>query len=161
LISFTLNGDPVETDAPADTPLLWVVRDYFKLKGSKYGCGLGLCGACSMRVDGQSVRTCILPVSAVADRAVMTIEGLGSKAQPHVLQDAWVAHGVPQCGYCQSGQLISASVLLEQNPNPTSDEIDAAMSGNICRCGTYPRIKGAIQDAASQLRRETDSGNAS
>lgn len=161
MISFTLNGKPVETDAPADTPLLWVVRDYFKLKGSKYGCGLGICGACSMRVDGRSVRTCILPVSAVADRSIMTIEGLGTKSRPHVLQDAWVAHGVPQCGYCQSGQLMSASALLEQNPNPTSEQIDAAMSGNICRCGTYPRIKRAIKDAAGQLGGDSDSGDSS
>lgn len=161
MINFTLNGQAVETDVSSDTPLLWVIRDYFKLKGSKFGCGIGLCGACSMRVDGQSVRTCILPVSAVANRSVMTIEGLGTNEEPHVLQDAWVAHGVPQCGYCQSGQLMTASALLEQNPNPSADEIDAAMSGNICRCGTYPRIKRAIQDAAKHIQASAELGESS
>ena len=155
---FTLNGATVETDVSGDTPLLWVVRDYFKLKGSKFGCGLGLCGACSMRVDGESVRTCVLPLSAVAGRSVMTIEGLGSIDQPHVLQDEWVAHGVPQCGYCQPGQLMSASALLDVNPSPTAEEIDAAMSGNICRCGTYPRIRQAIQAAAKRLSSDGESG---
>ena len=155
---FTLNGNTVETDVSGDTPLLWVVRDYFKLKGSKFGCGLGLCGACSMRVDGESVRTCILPLSAVAGRSVMTIEGLGSKDQPHVLQDEWVAKGVPQCGYCQPGQLMSASALLDANPSPTAEEIDAAMSGNICRCGTYPRIRQAIQAAAKRLMSDDEAG---
>lgn len=159
MISFTLNGEPVETDVAADTPLLWVVRDHFKLKGSKYGCGMGLCGACSMRVNGRSVRTCILSVSAVAGRSVMTIEGLGTAEQPHALQEAWVAHGVPQCGYCQPGQLMSASALLDRNPNPTPEEIDAAMRGNICRCGTYPRIRRAIQDAARRLQPEDNAGD--
>ena len=158
MTSFILNGNTVETDVSGDTPLLWVVRDYFKLKGSKFGCGLGLCGACSMRVDGESVRTCVLPLSAVEGRSVMTIEGLGSRAEPHVLQDEWVAHGVPQCGYCQPGQLMSASALLDVNPSPTAEEIDAAMSGNICRCGTYPRIRQAIQAAAKRLRSDDGSG---
>jgi isoquinoline 1-oxidoreductase alpha subunit len=152
MISFELNGQRVDTDAPEDTPLLWVVRDYFKLKGSKFGCGMGLCGACSMRIDGQSSRTCILPVSAAAGKSVMTIEGLGTPAAPHVLQEAWVDHGVPQCGYCQSGQLMSASALLDSNPTPTPEDIDVAMAGNICRCGTYPRIKRAILDAAERLK---------
>jgi len=152
MISFELNGQRVDTDAPEDTPLLWVVRDYFKLKGSKFGCGMGLCGACSMRIDGQSSRTCTLPVSAAAGKSVMTIEGLGTPAAPHVLQEAWVDHGVPQCGYCQSGQLMSASALLDSNPTPTPEDIDAAMAGNICRCGTYPRIKRAILDAAERLK---------
>lgn len=152
MIAFELNGQRVDTDAPEDTPLLWVVRDYFKLKGSKFGCGMGLCGACSMRIDGQSSRTCILPLGAVAGKSVMTIEGLGSVDAPHALQEAWVAHGVPQCGYCQSGQLMSASALLDSNPTPTSEDIDAAMAGNICRCGTYPRIKAAILDAAQRLK---------
>lgn len=161
VIRFTLNGDGVESNAPADTPLLWVVRDYFQLKGSKYGCGMGLCGACSMLVDGKSVRTCVLPVSAVSDKAIVTIEGLGADGIPNVLQDAWVAHGVPQCGYCQSGQLISASALLDENPDPSPEQIDAAMSGNICRCGTYPRIKRAIQDAARQMRSQSGPGESS
>lgn len=151
MISFELNGQAVTTDAPADTPLLWVIRDYFKLKGSKFGCGMALCGACSMHLDGQSVRTCVLPVAAVAGRTVTTIEGLGTPDNLHILQQAWVAHSVPQCGYCQSGQLMSASALLAHNPNPSEADIDAAMSGNICRCGTYPRIKAAILDAASKL----------
>lgn len=161
MISFRLNGNLVETDVPGDTPLLWVVRDTFKLKGSKFGCGLGLCGACSMRVDGKSVRTCVLPVSAAANRSVMTIEGLGTESAPHVLQQAWIAYGVPQCGYCQPGQLMSASALLDDNPNPSAEEIDAAMSGNICRCGTYGRIKRAIQGAAAQLRDDADTGGSS
>ena len=151
MVRFKLNGAAVETDAAPDTPLLWVVRDFFKLKGSKFGCGMGLCGACSMRVEGQSTRTCILPVAAVEGKAVMTIEGLADDGKPHVLQEAWVTHGVPQCGYCQSGQLMSASALLDTNPSPTEADIDAAMSGNICRCGTYPRMKRAILDAAQQL----------
>lgn len=151
MITFELNGERVDTDAPSDTPLLWVVRDYFKLKGSKFGCGMGLCGACSMRVDGVSVRTCVLPIAAVANKSVMTIEGLGTPEAPHPLQRAWVAHGVPQCGYCQSGQLMSASALLDSNPNPTDEEIDTAMGGNICRCGTYGRLKQAIRDAADEM----------
>ena len=151
MISFTLNGEAVTTDAPADTPLLWVIRDYFKLKGSKFGCGKGLCGACSMHLDGDSVRTCILPISAVAGRAVTTIEGLGTPDNMHLLQQAWVEHSVPQCGYCQSGQLMSASALLARNPSPSDEEIDTAMSGNICRCGTYSRIKSAIKDASDKL----------
>ncbi len=151
MVRFNLNGTAVETEAAPDTPLLWVVRDYFKLKGSKFGCGMGLCGACSMRVEGQSTRTCVLPVGAVEGKSVMTIEGLADDGEPHVLQAAWVAHGVPQCGYCQSGQLMSASALLDTNPNPTEEEIKNAMSGNICRCGTYPRMKRAILDAAQQL----------
>ncbi|GLS25291.1 (2Fe-2S)-binding protein [Marinibactrum halimedae] len=149
MIHFMLNGEPVSTDVPEDTPLLWVIRDYFNLKGSKFGCGMGLCGACSMQLDGVSTRTCILPVSAVEGRHVTTIEGLGTADNLHPLQKAWVKHSVPQCGYCQSGQLISASALLAQNPNPTEDDIANAMSGNLCRCGTYPRIKDAILDTAA------------
>jgi len=151
MISFELNGQSVTTDAPADTPLLWVIRDDFKLKGSKFGCGMGLCGACSMHLDGESVRTCVLPVAAVAGRAVTTIEGLGTPDNLHILQQAWIAHSVPQCGYCQSGQLMSAGALLARNPNPTETDINHAMSGNLCRCGTYPRITAAILDAASKL----------
>lgn len=151
MIKFTLNGSQVEADVPPDMPLLWVVRDHFKLKGSKFGCGLGLCGACSMHLDGESVRTCILPVSAVAGRKVTTIEGLGTVDNLHPLQEAWVEHSVPQCGYCQSGQLMSASALLARNPNPDDAAINAAMSGNICRCGSYSDIKRAIKDAAKRL----------
>jgi isoquinoline 1-oxidoreductase alpha subunit len=144
MIEFTLNGQTVRSDDSPDTPLLWVVRDTFKLKGSKYGCGAGLCGACTMHVDGVATRTCVLPLSGVAGRAVTTIEGLGTPANLHPLQAAWVAHNVPQCGYCQSGQIMSAAALLAANPTPSAAEVDTAMAGNICRCGCYPRIKKAI-----------------
>lgn len=150
MIRFTLNGKTVETDDAPDTPLLWVVRDTFKLKGSKYGCGAGLCGACTMHIDGVASRTCITPVSAVAGRKVTTIEALGTAENLHPLQTAWVAHNVPQCGYCQSGQIMSAAALLADNPHPSEDQVDAAMAGNLCRCGCYPRIKQAIL-AASEL----------
>ena len=149
MIEFTLNGTLVSTDESPDTPLLWAVRDTFKLTGSKYGCGAGLCGACTMHVDGQAVRTCVLPIAAVAGREVTTIEGLGTPATPHALQVAWVNASVPQCGYCQSGQIMSAAALLESNPQPTADEVEQAMAGNICRCGCYPRIKQAILDVAA------------
>lgn len=150
MISFKLNGETVQANVPNDMPLLWVIRDHFKLKGSKFGCGMGLCGACSMMVNGQSTRTCILPVSAVANKSITTIEGLSVGVQLSQLQQAWVENSVPQCGYCQSGQLISATALLKQNPNPSDKEIDQAMSGNICRCGSYPNIKSAIKKAAKQ-----------
>jgi isoquinoline 1-oxidoreductase alpha subunit len=141
----------VETDVAGDTPLLWVVRDHFKLKGSKFGCGMGLCGACTMHLNGSAIRTCITPVAAAMNQQVTTIEGLGTPDNLHVVQEAWLEHNVPQCGYCQSGQIMSASALLAQNPNPSDRDIDAAMSGNICRCGTYPRIRKAIHTAASKL----------
>jgi len=150
MISFELNGKAVEVDVSLDTPLLWVMRDHLKLKGTKFGCGMGLCGACSMLIDGVSTRTCILPIAAVANRKVTTIEGLGNPQMLSTLQQAWVENSVPQCGYCQSGQLISASALLNSNPNPSDQQIDDAMSGNICRCGTYPNIKKAIKAAAAQ-----------
>ena len=150
MISFTLNGELVRTDDAPDTPLLWAVRDTFKLKGSKYGCGAGLCGACTMHVDGQAVRTCVLPISAVAGKAVTTIEGLGTPDNMHPLQAAWVEHSVPQCGYCQSGQIMSAAALLESNPSASEAEIEQAMSANICRCGCYPRIKQAILAVAAE-----------
>jgi isoquinoline 1-oxidoreductase alpha subunit len=148
LVEFTLNGEAVRTDDAPDTPLLWVVRDTFKLKGSKYGCGAGLCGACTMHVDGQAVRTCVLPISAVAGKKVTTIEGLGTPQQLHPLQAAWVEQSVPQCGYCQSGQIMSAAAFLAEKENPTEAEIEHAMAGNICRCGCYPRIKRAIVSVA-------------
>lgn len=151
MIEFTLNGATVHTDEDADTPLLWAVRDTFKLKGSKFGCGAGLCGACTMHVDGKAVRTCVLPISAVAGKAVTTIEGLGTPDNLHPLQAEWVAQSVPQCGYCQSGQIMSAAALLDTNPNPSDADIDAAMAGNICRCGCYPRIRSAIQTVAASM----------
>ena len=144
MIEFTLNGQTVRSNDSPGTPLLWVVRDTFKLKGSKFGCGAGLCGACTMHVDGVATRTCVLPVSGVAGRAVTTIEGLGTPTNLHPLQAAWIAHNVPQCGYCQSGQIMSAAALLATNPAPSAAEVDIAMAGNICRCGCYPRIKKAI-----------------
>lgn len=148
MIEFWLNGEAVQIELDPDMPLLWVVRDVFGLTGSKFGCGAGLCGACTMHVDGVAQRTCILPLSAVAGKQVRTIEDLGTADNLHPLQQAWIEQGVPQCGYCQSGQLMSAAALLQQNASPTPEEIDQAMSGNICRCGTYPRIKRAIAAAA-------------
>jgi len=154
MISFTLNGQTVQTDDAPDTPLLWVVRDTFKLKGSKFGCGAGLCGACTMHIDGKASRTCIMPIAAVDGKSITTIEGLGTPDAMHALQAAWTEQGVPQCGYCQSGQIMSAAALLESNPNPSEQEVEQAMAGNICRCGCYPRIKQAImtvaQNTASQ-----------
>ena len=144
MITFELNGETVTTSDAADTPLLWVVRDTFELKGSKYGCGAGLCGACTMHVDGQAARTCVLPVAAVAGKSITTIEGLGTPEGLHPLQAAWVEHNVAQCGYCQSGQIMSAAAMLATNASPSEDDVDKAMSGNICRCGCYPRIKKAI-----------------
>jgi isoquinoline 1-oxidoreductase alpha subunit len=144
MIEFTLNGETVSTDDAPDTPLLWVVRDTFKLKGSKFGCGAGLCGACTMHINGAAVRTCVLPISNVAGRDVTTIEGLGTPEDLHPLQAAWHELSVPQCGYCQSGQIMSAAALLADNPSPSVAEVDAAMAGNICRCGCYIRIKKAI-----------------
>lgn len=153
MISFELNGQTVQVDAAPDTPLLWTIRDHLKLKGSKFGCGMGLCGACSMLVDGESTRTCILPLAAVQGRKVTTIEGIGHPEMMSTLQSAWVEASVPQCGYCQSGQLVSATALLSKNSNPSDEEIDNAMSGNICRCGTYPNIKKAIKQAAKDLKK--------
>ena len=148
---FTVNGRAFDVKAEADTPLLWVIRDEIGLTGTKFGCGVALCGACTVHLDGQPVRSCQTPVSAVAGRKVTTIESLG-RANTHPLQRAWIAHDVPQCGYYQSGQLMSAAALLEKNKNPSDADIDAAMSGNICRCGTYARIKAAIKTAAADMR---------
>lgn len=151
MIQFILNGQAVETDDSPDTPLLWSVRDTFKLQGSKFGCGAGLCGACTMHVDGQAVKTCILPISAAAGKNITTIEGLGTPDSMHTLQVAWTEQGVPQCGYCQSGQIMSAAALLASNPNPSETEVEQAMAGNICRCGCYPRIKRAILSVAGEI----------
>ncbi len=154
MVEFTLNGKSVSTNEDDDMPLLWAVRDIFKLKGSKFGCGAGLCGACTMYVDGMATRTCILPLSAVAGAQVTTIEGVGTPENLHALQKAWIKHGVPQCGYCQSGQIMSAYGLLQETLSPSEDDIEMAMAGNICRCGTYSKIKLAILDAAAELRGE-------
>jgi isoquinoline 1-oxidoreductase alpha subunit len=148
MISFQVNGVERSVDVPPEMPLLWVLRDVLGLTGTKFGCGMAQCGACTVHVDGSAVRSCVMPVSAVASKTVTTIEGLGAPGQPHPCQAAWVAENVPQCGYCQSGQIMSAAALLAKQPVPTDDEIDVAMSGNICRCGTYPRIRRAIHRAA-------------
>ena len=134
-----------------DMPLLWALRDVLHLTGTKFGCGVAACGACTVLVDGQAARSCVTPLSAVAGRPVRTIEALGTPEQPHALQQAWVAHQVPQCGYCQSGMLMAAAALLAKNPNPSDADIDTAIT-NLCRCGTYPRIRAAIKTAASALR---------
>ena len=150
MVEFTLNGALVQTDDAPDTPLLWVVRDTFGLTGSKFGCGAALCGACTMHMDGVAVKTCVMPISAVAGKHITTIEGVGTPQAMSALQQAWAEQGVPQCGYCQSGQIMAATALLASNPNPSDQDIDQAMSGNICRCGCYPRIKQAIKSVAEQ-----------
>jgi isoquinoline 1-oxidoreductase subunit alpha len=150
-VSFQINGKAVSANAEPDTPLLWVIRDELGMTGTKFGCGAALCGACTVHLDGKPIRACQTPLSAVSGKKVGTIEGL-SKNNDHALQKAWIKHDVPQCGYCQSGQLMSAAALLSTNKNPSDADIDAAMSGNICRCGTYPRIRAAIKDAAATLR---------
>jgi isoquinoline 1-oxidoreductase subunit alpha len=152
MTNFMLNGKAVTAKSDPDTPLLWVIRDELGLKGTKFGCGAALCGACTVQVNGQPTRACQTPVSEVAGKKIKTVEGLGTPSRPHALQTAWLKYDVPQCGYCQSGQLVAADALLAKNQNPSDAQIDAAMSGNICRCGTYPRIRAAIKDAAAQLR---------
>ena len=147
-IEFKLNGRAVTLDVPADTPLLWAVRDEMNLKGTKFGCGIGMCGACTVHIDGVAQRSCITPVAAVAGKSITTIEGL-SKNGDHPLQQAWVAAQTPQCGYCQSGQIMQAASLLATNAAPTDADIDEAMNGNLCRCMAYARIKKAIKLAAS------------
>jgi isoquinoline 1-oxidoreductase subunit alpha len=151
MIKITVNGQSLSTDAAPETPLLWVIRDHLGMTGTKFGCGMGLCGACTVIIDAAATRSCQVPLSAVADKSVTTIEGL-SKDRSHAVQKAWLEIDVPQCGYCQSGQIMSATALLKSNPNPTDADIDNAMSGNICRCGTYPRIRKAIHRAAELLK---------
>ena len=158
MISFLLNDTEVTFDGDPDTPLLWVVRDNFKLKGSKFGCGAGLCGACTMHLDGAAIKTCVLPVTAVTGKAVTTIEALGTPDAMHPLQAAWVEYNVPQCGYCQSGQIMAAAAMMANVPNPTDDDIDRAMTGNICRCGCYPRIREAILSVAASLAHQAVTG---
>jgi isoquinoline 1-oxidoreductase alpha subunit len=142
-----VNNRLMDTDAAPDTPLLWVLRDHLGMTGTKFGCGMALCGACTVHLEGAAVRSCVLPLSAVEGRGITTIEGL-SPDRSHAVQKAWLEIDVPQCGYCQSGQIMSAAALLHRIPNPSDAEIDAAMSGNLCRCGTYPRIRKAIRRAA-------------
>lgn len=148
MIKLTVNGQPRDVEVSGETPLLWVLRDSLGLTGTKYGCGMSLCGACTVHVDGAPTRSCVTPVASVAGKNITTIEGL-SADRSHPVQRAWIEIDVPQCGYCQSGQIMSAAALLRQNPKPSDADIDAAMSGNICRCGTYPRIRKAIHKAAA------------
>jgi isoquinoline 1-oxidoreductase subunit alpha len=147
-IATTINGNEVHLESAPDTPLLWALREELGLTGSKFACGIGACGACSVHVDGEVIRSCVLPISEVAGKSITTIEGLGSENGLHPLQLAWLAHEVPQCGYCQSGQLMAAAALLKVTPKPTDADIDAAMS-NLCRCGTYPRIRAAIHTVSA------------
>lgn len=153
MAEFTLkvNGTKYKVEAAADTPLLWILRDHLGLTGSKYGCGIGQCGACTVHINGESMRSCALPVSAVGKAQVITIEGL-SKTGEHPVQQAWNEVDVPQCGYCQAGQIMSAAALLKKNPTPSDADINSAMAGNICRCGTYNRIREAIHVAAKKVK---------
>jgi isoquinoline 1-oxidoreductase alpha subunit len=148
MTTLNINGKSHKIDLPADTPILWALRDYVGLTGTKFGCGMSLCGACTVHLDGKPVRACVTSVSAAVGKAIVTIEAIDQDAIGKKVQEAWLALGVPQCGYCQSGQIMAATALLKQKPKPTDADIDIAMSGNICRCGTYPRIRRAIKQAA-------------
>ena len=152
MIKLHVNGSVLEVDAPADMPLLWVLRDRLGMTGTKFGCGIAQCGACTVHIDGKAVRSCLLPVGSIGDRAVTTIEAVGQTPNGALVQKAWLDLEVVQCGYCQSGQIMSAAALLAATPHPDDSDIDAAMSGNICRCGTYVRIRAAIKKAASSPR---------
>src|SRR4051812_27345168 len=152
MISLNVNGKAVSVDAEPDTPLLWVLRDRLDMTGTKYGCGMALCGACTVHLNGQPVRSCSTPVSAALKKKITTIEAIGATKEGRAVQAAWVANDVPQCGYCQSGQIMSAVALLQKNKRPTEADIDGAMSGNVCRCGTYNRIRSAIRQAARELK---------
>ena len=148
MITLNVNGKTRQLDVPADMPLLWTLRDVLAMTGTKFGCGAGLCGACTIHLNGQPTRSCITPVSAATGKRITTIEAIGATAAGRKVQAAWLALDVPQCGYCQSGQIMSASALLASNAKPSDADIDNAMAGNICRCGTYPRIRAAIKEAA-------------
>jgi isoquinoline 1-oxidoreductase alpha subunit len=149
-LTLSINGKDYQVDVDPQMPLLWVIRDFVGLTGTKFGCGMAQCGACTIHLDGSATRSCVLPVSAVVNKNVTTIEGLSADAL-HPVQKAWIEHQVPQCGYCQSGQIMSAAALLKQKPKPTDGDIDEAMQGNICRCGTYPRIRKAIHSASGLM----------
>ena len=149
VFNLKINGKSFQVDVDSDTPILWVLRDHAGLVGTKYGCGIAQCGACTIHVNGSAVRSCITPVSSIEDKSITTIEGLSAKAN-HPVQEAWAAHDVPQCGYCQAGQIMNAAAFLKDNPNPSDEDIDTAMHGNICRCGTYNRIKAAIKTASKK-----------
>jgi isoquinoline 1-oxidoreductase alpha subunit len=150
VVKLNINGKHYDIRLPADTPLLWVLRDEIGLTGTKFGCGMALCGACTVHVDGQPARACVTPVSTLDGKKVVTIEGIGEDKTGKAVQMAWVSLGVPQCGYCQAGQIMSATALLKQKPDPNDADIDSAMAGNICRCGTYGRIRAAIKQAAAE-----------
>ena len=152
MATLDVNGSPHEVDVDDTTPLLWVLREKLGLTGTKFGCGIALCGACTVHVDGEPRRSCVTPISEVAGKKVTTIEGLTPGGEPHPLQRAWIEEEVPQCGYCQSGQIMTAAALLRIRPKPTDEEIDLAMSGNVCRCGTYARIRRAIHRAAGEVK---------
>ncbi len=151
MTTFVLNGRSVTLEVPAGMPLLWALRDELGLTGTKYGCGIAQCGACTVMFNGQAIRSCQLPVSALEGAKITTIEGLGTPAAPHPVQQAWIDEQVAQCGYCQSGQIMQAASMLAQTPDPTDEQIDQAMNGNLCRCGTYPRIRAAVKVAAKKM----------
>ena len=151
-ITFTVNGRARTVDLPDDMPLLWVLREGLNLTGTKFGCGIASCGACTVHLNGEAVRSCQVPLSDAAGADIVTIEGLGTPAALHAVQSAWVAAQVAQCGYCQAGQIMQAAALLTTTPDPTDADIDAAMEGNLCRCGTYPRIRAAVKDAAQRMK---------
>jgi len=151
-MKFKVNGKLHEADVEAEMPLLWVLRDELGIKGPKYGCGISQCGACTVHLNGEAVRSCQIPSDFAQDADIVTVEGLGSPENLHAVQEAWVEHQVAQCGYCQSGQIMSAAALLAENTAPSDSEIDEAMSGNLCRCGTYPRIRAAVKSASEKLR---------
>jgi isoquinoline 1-oxidoreductase alpha subunit len=150
MVKLNINGQSHDIDLPADTPLLWVLRDELGMTGTKFGCGMALCGACTVHIEGAPVRACVTPISMLAGKPILTIEAIGADATAKAIQTAWLALGVPQCGYCQAGQILSATALLKKIPKPTDADIDAAMAGNICRCGTYTRIRAAIKQAAGE-----------
>jgi len=150
MVTVTINGNQLDIDGDEDMPLLWALRDTVGLTGTKYGCGIGACGACTVHIDGQPTRACVTPLGAVAGKSITTIEGLGADGL-HAVQQAWIDENVPQCGYCQAGQIMSAAALLARNPSPSDADIDNAMAGNLCRCGTYPRIRKAIHTAARRI----------
>src|ERR1700675_1538981 len=152
MITLNVNGKSMQVDADPDTPLLWVLRDHLNMTGTKYGCGMALCGACTVHLNGEPARSCSIPLSAAAKKRVTTIEAIGATKEGRAVQTAWIENDVPQCGYCQSGQIMSAAALLAKNKRPTDADIDSAMSGNVCRCGTYNRIRAAIRTAARNVK---------
>jgi isoquinoline 1-oxidoreductase alpha subunit len=152
MLSLTVNGKTIKVDIAPDTPILWVLRDALGMTGTKFGCGMALCGACTVHLDGAAIRSCVTPVSAAKGKKITTIEAMSASKVGKAIQAAWIKHDVPQCGYCQSGQIMSATALLAENAKPSDADIDAAMSGNLCRCGTYNQIRAAIHDAAAHLK---------